>query len=661
MTHLNLTQLNNRNDYNLQKSYILKKYQQWIDRSDLLKETKVFNLESLKEWQKNLEQEKFVVAVCGQMKAGKSSLLNALIFDDIVLPVDDNVMTAKITIISYDQNPHLEIEFFSKNEWNEVAKDYSSFQSASAEIIKEKVKEISLKEKISIVNIDQFVSTLNQYVATVEQGGIYSPIVKSIRLYYPIEKLKGIDIVDTPGINDPNPMRTKITTNWISQADAVIYVSYAGQAIADADEKFIRKHLGGINPEKKILVVNKIDVVKKLDEVKSFIETLKDSKSQELQALVSNYVSYVSSGAYLVRATKNHQDRHSSIDDLAYVFKKNPQFATLNDGMQDLTKLIDERLISNKGRDILKIHQSHMDFFKKEVLEYIQSGKDLLGFQQELQNKTIEELNALNEKLNSQLKYVNDILEKFYENLNQDINNLNLEIDGELKKFQTKLFKQIEEDWISKKIEYKIYLEIEDLIFPFLQIFQLCWQKELKVFYDYLKKMKDTLNKYMENHIGEIKKDLFQVTIGDFQIDFKEINENIRKYSINQLDQIIDGIKTFDPRTSLSILDKGGEIVIFDDTLNKFKNTTYEEVQKVFGRFMGNVIENAKGDLSKISSDVRHEVEKSTNKIIQNRKKMIEEQIKNKENQLQDGDRLLREREAILQMQEAQLLEMLQD
>ncbi|EDP73835.1 hypothetical protein, partial [Hydrogenivirga sp. 128-5-R1-1] len=32
----------------------------------------------IEEFQKNLEEEKFIVSVCGQIKAGKSTLLNAL-------------------------------------------------------------------------------------------------------------------------------------------------------------------------------------------------------------------------------------------------------------------------------------------------------------------------------------------------------------------------------------------------------------------------------------------------------------------------------------------------------------------------------------------------------------------------------------------------------
>ena len=60
--------------------------------------------EVVQQWRDSLRQQRYVVAVCGQMKAGKSTLLNALMFGRLVLPADDCVMTAKITVLRYALN-----------------------------------------------------------------------------------------------------------------------------------------------------------------------------------------------------------------------------------------------------------------------------------------------------------------------------------------------------------------------------------------------------------------------------------------------------------------------------------------------------------------------------------------------------------------------------
>ena len=87
---------------------------------------------------------------------------------------------------------------------------------------------------------------LTKYVSVVSSGGTHSPFVKEVIVYHNNPDFEQVDVVDT-GINDPNVMRTKVTTDWIHKADAVIYVSYAGRP-AKADKEFITTHLGEFCP-----------------------------------------------------------------------------------------------------------------------------------------------------------------------------------------------------------------------------------------------------------------------------------------------------------------------------------------------------------------------------------------------------------------------------
>ena len=71
-----------------------------------------------------LHDEKFTIAVCGVVKAGKSTFLNSLLFGRDILPAFDTPMTAKLTFIEYtDKANYATITFYSKEEWAQLNND----------------------------------------------------------------------------------------------------------------------------------------------------------------------------------------------------------------------------------------------------------------------------------------------------------------------------------------------------------------------------------------------------------------------------------------------------------------------------------------------------------------------------------------------------------
>ncbi len=69
------------------------------------------------------------IAIVGQMKAGKSSFLNALLFPVDVLPKAATPMTAALTRISYAEKPYAEIEFYSVDDWNGIAQSANEYHA----------------------------------------------------------------------------------------------------------------------------------------------------------------------------------------------------------------------------------------------------------------------------------------------------------------------------------------------------------------------------------------------------------------------------------------------------------------------------------------------------------------------------------------------------
>ena len=67
------------------------------------------------------------IGIIGRVKAGKSSLLNALVFDgEDILPKAATPMTAALTVLEYAEKPTAEIDFFSQEDIDDIKKNMMS-------------------------------------------------------------------------------------------------------------------------------------------------------------------------------------------------------------------------------------------------------------------------------------------------------------------------------------------------------------------------------------------------------------------------------------------------------------------------------------------------------------------------------------------------------
>ncbi|OOF46154.1 dynamin family protein [Rodentibacter trehalosifermentans] len=88
---------------------------------------------------------------------------------------------------------------------------------------------------------DLFDSKLSEFVGS---NGRYMPFTKSVKIYVPNEKIKDLEIIDTPGINDPVKSREERTEQLLSQCDVVFIVSPAGQFLSNEDMQLISRVTG---------------------------------------------------------------------------------------------------------------------------------------------------------------------------------------------------------------------------------------------------------------------------------------------------------------------------------------------------------------------------------------------------------------------------------
>ena len=227
------------------------------------------NEATLKAEIKRAEEQKLTIGVIGQMKAGKSTFLNSFIFGDTVLPAATSPMTASLSYITYGAEKKLVAEFYTPDEWAELRStaqlplsegDDSTAQGAKIKAAKELV---SKSGKISQINSllgktkeDSF-SNLIDYVGA---DGKYIAITKAVTLYYPLEYLKGVEIVDTPGFNDPIVSREERTRQFLKQADVSLLLLYAGRAFDASDRDILFKDVRNCGVGKILIGVNKYDI-----------------------------------------------------------------------------------------------------------------------------------------------------------------------------------------------------------------------------------------------------------------------------------------------------------------------------------------------------------------------------------------------------------------
>lgn len=217
-----------------------------------------------------LDNDIITIGVIGQMKCGKSTFLNTFVFGQEILPAATTPMTAALSIITYGQEKKITAEFYTKEEWQEQLKQANrSLDEAAGNALQESsikaAKELIEKSAVLGSEIDSLLGmtkddSLEHLIDYVGADGKYIGITKAVTIYYPDEKLKGVEIVDTPGFNDPIVSREERTKSFLNKADAVLMMLYAGRPFDSTDREIIFKHVSQCGMGKILIAVNKYDI-----------------------------------------------------------------------------------------------------------------------------------------------------------------------------------------------------------------------------------------------------------------------------------------------------------------------------------------------------------------------------------------------------------------
>lgn len=234
------------------------------------------------------------IGIVGQVKAGKSSFLNSLFFNgESVLPKASTPMTAGLTIIEYADKNTFEVEYFNEKDWAIFVNQDEDYKKREQEvrennpdapesIIKREIENRTserirsahemvstcsskAKQKIGQKNdakefydIDDLQNVLEQYVGA---NGEYTSVVKSLYIKMNDDRLAGLRIVDTPGVNDPVVSRENRTRTFLHSCHGVFLLSASTDFLGSGDVGFLNSRIGGSGIGTVVLLASKFDSV----------------------------------------------------------------------------------------------------------------------------------------------------------------------------------------------------------------------------------------------------------------------------------------------------------------------------------------------------------------------------------------------------------------
>ncbi len=224
------------------------------------------------------------IGVIGKMNAGKSTLINALIFQDYVLAADVQPLTAVLTQISYNEEncTSVRVDFFSKE-------DVKELEASTDENAQRQLQEIyripNWESLLGITEKEVNIEELPEYTVA---SGKFSPIIKQVNIKYHHESLKGICIVDTPGFNDPVTSRVEATKLAISSCQVLLFAHNITSHYDKVEKEMLLSQIGYSQTAKIIDIVTQIDRTN-VEEWDNIVDYVSNAKANLITELGENH------------------------------------------------------------------------------------------------------------------------------------------------------------------------------------------------------------------------------------------------------------------------------------------------------------------------------------------------------------------------------------
>lgn len=312
--------------------------------------------EKLKTVGEKISGDSFKIQIVGNFKNGKSTFINSFLGENI-LPAYARPCTAVINEVKYGETKKAILHF--KNPIPDTLPDELSKEAA------DHIKKYSSSKNIPPMVIPY--DKIEDYVV-IPMGKnpadmlLESPYEK-VELFWPLGLLRnGVEIIDSPGLNE-HATRTKVTMDYISKTDAIIFVLNATSLCSMDEMSFIKNNLKAQGFDDLFFVINRFDLIPENER-----ERMKKFAKKQLSELTS----FGDDGLFFVSAKQALDGKISENRELLEA-----------SGLTVLEKSLSDFLTKNRGRLKLSTPAKSLErILTDEILgKIIPRQKDMLAIE----------------------------------------------------------------------------------------------------------------------------------------------------------------------------------------------------------------------------------------------------------------------------------------
>lgn len=395
--------------------------------------------DELKAVNERLQNHIFSVGIMGEFRKGKSTIINALLGQEIV-PADIVPTSATLNYVRWDNDKHAEIRF--KN---------------------------GTKKEIPVDELAGYVTKITK------ESEAMSATVEDATVFYPCPFCQqGVQIVDTPGLNDDERM-TAISENVIPTFDAIIMALVPDSPFSQSEAEFVRNKLMASDLGRLIFVLNKIDIVDEDDRPRLLNAIKEKIETSVLEKMAAVYGEQ--SDEYKKAKEKIGDIKVLPVSArMALKGKIKKDLKLIEDsGYIEFEKVLSKMLTEERG--ILElIHPiNKIMSVSKIVLETLQTRQEALNIDaqefQKIKEESIEKINETRQKKKEEITILKSKGKTLYADLLPNVSDVYSEVENSLSDFafsypisDTDLNSENSIQNFSEKVSAEIDKKLEDIL-----------------------------------------------------------------------------------------------------------------------------------------------------------------------------------------------------
>ena len=289
--------------------------------------------------------EPLMLVVMGSFSTGKSSFINALLGEEIAA-VEEKPTTAVVTKFCYGQQDKLLLHFRDGKVQSATPQEFTRMTAVNNE---EKLNEVH--EKLDYVERQM-----------------------------PLEILKQVSIIDSPGLNDLKEKRSEATERFVSKADTVLWMFSVVQLATREEMAAMDRLTPRLKP---IAVVNKMDLLDEEDDnPQEFLAKARQTLNGRVQYVVGISAKYELEGKKenntLKREIGNFTELEKAVADLVLTHHEKFKLNTLLDELGAYFAAFNRKFAQAKAENEAKKSGSYEEYMENEQA-FMQTEDILIG------------------------------------------------------------------------------------------------------------------------------------------------------------------------------------------------------------------------------------------------------------------------------------------